>query len=105
MPHRCSPTKNAVRRARSSPPKKRVKNNNQLRFTDLELLSACASGSIDHVYSLAENGLDDIPMPLLMRCIAMARKHDHVNLVKVLRMNEILRKNSAYEVRENRYFK
>jgi len=54
------------------------------------------------MYSLAENGLDDIPMPLLMRCIAMARKHDHVNLVKVLRMNEIL---SAYEVRENRYFK
>lgn len=97
MPPRSSPKKRAA-------PKKRVQQL-MFSFTDLELLSACASGSIDHVYSLAENGLDDIPMPLLMRCIAMAIKHDHVNLVKVLRMNEIIRKNSAYEARENRYFK
>ena len=58
-----------------------------LKFTDLDLFSACASGSVEFVYTIFEDKYgeyDHVPASILKRCLEIAKKHDRQALCKMI---------------------
>ena len=91
---RSSPKKRAAPRARSSPKKMEQL---MFSFTELDLLRACATGSVKYVFAIIieKYGIyENPPMPVLLKCIAVARKHNHENLLKLF---EVMRVGSRYK--------
>jgi hypothetical protein len=86
---RSSPKKRAAPRARSSPKKMEQL---MFSFTELDLLRACATGSVKYVFAIIieKYGIyDRMPMPVLLKCIAVARKHNHENLLKLFEVMRV----------------